>query len=154
MTPGSLPDPTSIAAVITRHLERLGVSYVIGGSFASSLHGEPRSTNDVDMVVELDEASAERFVESLGADFYADRDAAVAAVRSGASFNVVHIVTAVKIDLFVAGADPLDNERLRRRRHRFAGAGTSNLAVQITFRAGMLIGYTRYRPSCDISRLS
>jgi hypothetical protein len=39
-------------------------------------------------------------------------------------------------------------------RHRFAGAGTSNLAVQITFRAGILIGYTRYRPSCDISRLS
>jgi hypothetical protein len=115
MTPGALPDPTAVAATVTRQLERLGIRYVIGGSFASSLHGEPRSTNDVDIVADLDQRSAVDLVQSLGPEFYADRDAAIEAVRSNASFNVVHVATAVKIDIFVAGTDALDQERLQRR---------------------------------------
>jgi hypothetical protein len=115
MTPGALPDPTAVAATVTRQLERLGIRYVIGGSFASSLHGEPRSTNDVDIVADLDQRSAVDLVQSLGPEFHADRDAAIEAVRSNASFNVVHVATAVKIDIFVAGTDALDQERLQRR---------------------------------------
>ena len=46
MAPDGLPDPVAVAVIIGRNLETLGVPYVIGGSFASSLHGEPRSTND------------------------------------------------------------------------------------------------------------
>lgn len=115
MAPDALPDPIAVAAIIGRELEKLRVAYVVGGSFASSLHGEPRSTNDVDVVADLDLATARRFVESLGEDFYADASAAIDAVQAGGSFNVVHIESAVKVDIFVAGVDPLDQERLRRR---------------------------------------
>jgi hypothetical protein len=116
MAPGALPDPVEVAVIIGRELEKLGVPYVVGGSFASSLHGEPRSTNDVDVVADLDQARARLFVESLGEAFYADASTATEAVRTGSSFNVVHIESAVKVDIFVAGADPFDQERLRRRR--------------------------------------
>ena len=115
MTPGAVPDPIAVAALVARHLEEQRVPYVVGGSFASSLHGEPRSTNDVDIVADLDAMSARALVASLGSAFYADSDAAAAAAASGRSFNLIHIESAVKVDVFVAGNDPLDQERLRRR---------------------------------------
>jgi hypothetical protein len=115
MTPGALPDPVAVAVDVAQCFERIGVAYVIGGSFASSLHGEPRSTNDIDFVADLDVSSARQFTESLGGGFYADADVASTAARAGGSFNLVHIETAIKIDVFVAGADALDAERLRRR---------------------------------------
>lgn len=122
MTPGALPDPVAVAGMIGRQLEKLGVPYVVGGSFASSLHGEPRSTNDVDIVADLDEPTVRLFVHSLGEDFYADASVATEAVRAAGSFNIVHIESAVKVDIFVAGSDPLDRERLRRRRRIVVGA--------------------------------
>lgn len=115
MAPGALPDPIAVAVLVVRRLDEQDVPYVVGGSFASSLHGEPRSTNDVDVVADLDAASARRLVESLGSAFYADADVAAAAAASGGSFNVIHVESAVKVDVFVVGNDPLDRERLRRR---------------------------------------
>ena len=58
MGPAELPDPLEVAASITRSLEGLGVRYLIGGSLASSVHGEPRSTNDVDLLVDFAPSSA------------------------------------------------------------------------------------------------
>ena len=115
MAPDALPDPIAVAVIVARQLEQLRVPYVVGGSFASSLHGEPRSTNDVDVVADLDEAAASLFIASLGDAFYGDAAAATDAVRAGGSFNVVHIASAVKVDIFVAATDPFDQERLRRR---------------------------------------
>lgn len=115
MAPDALPDPIAVAVIVARQLEQLRVPYVVGGSFASSLHGEPRSTNDVDVVADLDEAAASLFIASLGDAFYGDAEAATDAVQAGGSFNVVHIASAVKVDIFVAATDPFDQERLRRR---------------------------------------
>ena len=115
VTPDALPDPVSVAVAVAGCFDRLRIAYVIGGSFASSLHGHPRSTNDIDIVADLNEHTSRVFVASLGPEYYADASAAAEAVACGGSFNLVHIQTAVKIDVFVAGADPLDRERLRRR---------------------------------------
>jgi hypothetical protein len=115
LAPDSLPDVLAVALAVSAQLEHVGVRYVIGGSFASSLHGEPRSTNDVDVVADLTTASATALVASLSPDYYVDATAALEAVVTGGSFNVVHVATGVKVDLFVASHDPLDQERLRRR---------------------------------------
>ncbi|MFL5613018.1 MAG: hypothetical protein ACJ796_05090 [Gemmatimonadaceae bacterium] len=131
MAPGALPDPLAVAVIVAQQLEKLHVRYVIGGSFASSLHGEPRSTNDVDIVADLEEATARLFVDSLGDPFYADVSAAIAAVRAGSSFNVVHIESAVKVDIFVAGADPFDQERLQRRQRIAVNAFGSDAALYV-----------------------
>jgi hypothetical protein len=122
MTPSALPDPVAVALLVGRLLEKLRVPYVVGGSFASSLHGEPRSTNDVDVVADLDPTAARVFVASLGEAFYADASAAIQAAQSGTSFNIVHIETAVKVDVFIAGEDPFDRVRLRRRQRVAIGA--------------------------------
>lgn len=131
MAPDALPDPVAVAVIVGQALEKLGVPYVLGGSFASSLHGEPRSTNDVAVVADLDRATALLFVESLGERFYADSITAIEAVRVGGSFNVIYMESAVKVDIFVAGTDPLDQERLRRRRRMAVNAVDQQAALYV-----------------------
>ena len=117
MTPEALPDPIAVAAAVAAALESIGVAYVIGGSVASSLYGEPRSTNDVDLVADLDAMKVDSLIGSLGPGYYVSNDAAGAAARrkTGGSFNIIDTRSAVKVDVFVAGSDAFDRERLRRR---------------------------------------
>jgi len=69
----------------------------------------------VDMVVDLRPEQLQAFGESLRPRYYLDPEAASDAVGSGGSFNAVHMGSAVKVDFFVAGADPFERERLRHR---------------------------------------
>lgn len=47
------PDAISVALQVARAIESVGGSYFVGGSVASSLQGEPRATNDLDIVLEI-----------------------------------------------------------------------------------------------------
>ena len=67
MTP---PDPIALALTLARILEQLGVSYCIGGSFASSVYGEVRTTLDVDFVADLDSTHIDAFVAAVEPDFH------------------------------------------------------------------------------------
>jgi len=81
---------------VVAELERLGVRYCVGGSVASSFHGAPRSTLDVDLSAELDEADALRLVAALGNDYYVSEVAARDAVRRRSCFNLLqHALTHV-----------------------------------------------------------
>lgn len=97
-------------------LDALGVRWAIGGSIASGAHGEPRSTNDIDIVAELDEIAARELVSLLGGAFYADADAAADAARRRSSFNVIDNVGFTKIDAFIPGRGPLGTGPLDRAR--------------------------------------
>ncbi|MGH8722834.1 MAG: hypothetical protein ACREU4_12670, partial [Burkholderiales bacterium] len=57
------------------------IRYAAVGSLASSAHGEPRSTDDIDFLVDLPRPAAERLVAALGASYYVSRDAVLTAVR-------------------------------------------------------------------------
>lgn len=98
-----------------RALDELDVPYVLGGSLASSLVGEPRATADVDLAIRIDEAQLTPLVRALASEFYVSEEAAADAIRRGASFNLVHLESVQKVDLFVLGDDPLDRLQLERR---------------------------------------
>lgn len=115
MIEAPVPDVLAVALDVATRLETAGVPYVIGGSLASSVHGEPRATLDVDLVADLRADSLSTVVGALAQDYYVDADAAQEAVRLGASFNLVHLGAGVKVDIFVAGSDAFDHERLRSR---------------------------------------
>lgn len=115
MAPDSLPEPVAVASHVANALTRIGVAYVIGGSFASSVHGEPRSTNDIDMVADLRQSDVDAFIDAIGDDYYVSREALADATKEGGAFNAIHMLTAVKVDIFVVGDDAFDRERLRRR---------------------------------------
>jgi hypothetical protein len=95
--------------------DALGIPYALGGSLASSLFGEPRSTVDVDIAVRLDDERCDRLVGRLGAEFYVPTDAARAAVAEHASFNLLDRESGLKVDLFVLGDGPLDAMQMARR---------------------------------------
>lgn len=126
MTPDSPPDPIRIAIEVGALFDRLGVSYLVAGSLASSAHGEPRSTNDVDFVADVAPHHIAPLFAALGSEFYVDEDAVREAVRSGGTFNLIHFTTTVKVDVFVTGTDAFDAERLSQRMRIQLGAGTES----------------------------
>jgi hypothetical protein len=115
MTPEGLPDPIAVALEVAGIFDRLEVLYLVAGSLASSVHGEPRSTNDVDFVADLDASQVRPLLDAFGDRYYVSADAVLDAVRVGASFNVIHLGSAVKADVFVVGEDAFDAERLAHR---------------------------------------
>jgi len=122
MAPDGLPDPLRVALAVAGILDRLEVAYVTAGSFASSLHGEPRSTDDVDVVADLRSSHVGALVNALGADWYVSEDAARDAIARGGSFNAVHLASGVKVAFFVVGTDPFDAHRVASGRPVHLGA--------------------------------
>jgi len=108
-------DPIAALLEVVKCFEEIGLPYAIGGSVASSVHGEPRASADADLIVELAEHQLPDLVAGLQGTFYVPDDAAREAIRRASSFNVIHLDSAYKVDIFVAGPDTLDREQLRRR---------------------------------------
>jgi len=68
-------DPVRVALIVAEALEACRVRYLVGGSLASAVSGEPRSTLDVDLVVELSGKDIEPFIAELGDRFHVDSEA-------------------------------------------------------------------------------
>jgi hypothetical protein len=106
--------PLVVVADVGAIFDQLHVPYVVGGSIASSFHGIPRSTQDVDFVAALSEAVIPPFVQALGDAYYADADMIRDAVARRASFNIVHRPTMFKIDVFVMRGDSYSLGEMKR----------------------------------------
>jgi hypothetical protein len=100
---------------VTRVLEELDVPYVVGGSLASSLHGIPRSTQDADLVAALGVVHVQPFLARVEGAFYVSPERVASAVRLRTSFNLIHLKTMIKVDLFVFSETPLARQEMARR---------------------------------------
>lgn len=89
---------------------------MVSGSLGSVLHGEPRATRDVDVVIDPGEESLAALLNALGEDWYVSRDAAATALRERGMFNVVESATGWKADLVVRKDRPYSVEEFSRRR--------------------------------------
>jgi hypothetical protein len=92
------------------------IRWYLTGSTASVFYGVPRATMDVDVVAELRPAHVRPLVAALGPAYYVSEDAVGSAVRRGASFNVIHNETGMKVDVFVLRDAPYEREAFARRR--------------------------------------
>ena len=110
-----LAEPIAVTMVVTDALEALGVEYAIGGSLASAVHGVVRATMDADLVADLLMGHAEPLAQALGDAFYADVEMMRDAINRHASFNLIHLETMFKVDIFVAKPRPFDRSQLARR---------------------------------------
>jgi hypothetical protein len=121
-----IPAPSEIFQVTRRVVAALdvaGVRYFLGGSVASALYGEARSTRDIDFVAAMMPHHVEPFLAALGNAFYADATAIGAAVVARRSFNVIHLDTMVKADIFISKADAFGRSQFTRRRARQLSQG-------------------------------
>ena len=92
-------------------LEALSVPYATGGSFASALHGVMRAT----MVADLRQEEIAPFAQALGEAFYADAEMMRKAVAKHRPFNLIHLESMFKVDVFVARPRDFDRAQLARR---------------------------------------
>jgi hypothetical protein len=96
-------------------LDQLGVEWAMGGSVASSVHAQPRSTNDIDVIAMLRPGHAAALARALQAEFYIDEASVRTAIIEHRSFNLIDERTFVKIDVFVPSPGPLGDGQLTRR---------------------------------------
>jgi hypothetical protein len=122
--------PLAIVERVAEVLERLGIAYVIGGSLASSAHGQVRTTADADLVIEIASDQTAGLINGLGPGFYVSREAVDEAIRDRRSFNAIHVETLFKLDFFVLGDEPFDREEFRRRTALILETGHPALCVK------------------------
>jgi hypothetical protein len=93
---------------VVEALEVLGVPYYVGGSVASSARGIPRASLDVDVVVQLEPQHITALVEHLQETYYLDETRLREAVAARRSFNLIHLETMLKVDVFVSKGRAFD----------------------------------------------
>jgi hypothetical protein len=108
--------PSAPLRMIAELLDRASIPYMVVGSFASMVHGVPRTTQDLDIVIDPSGASLDQFLREIDPDrFYVDPDVARDALRRRSMFNVIDINTAWKVDLIVRKDRAFSIEELSRR---------------------------------------
>jgi hypothetical protein len=110
-----------VTRMVAAAFDAAGVRYFLGGSVASALYGEARSTRDVDLVAAMLLHHVEPVLAALGDRFYADATAIRIAVAAKRSFNVIHLETMVKVDIFIFKADAFGRSQFARRTPRQLG---------------------------------
>jgi hypothetical protein len=136
---------------VVRQLERLGVAYAIGGSLASAAWGVVRATLDADIIAELRSEHADPFVAALGQDFYVDPESVRRAIANRSSFNLVHLDTMFKVDVFVAKSRVLDRRQLDRRTLQTLMTNPAEEAFFITAEDTILVKLDWYRAGGGVS---
>jgi hypothetical protein len=101
---------------ITAALDQASIAYMLSGSFASAHYGAPRSTQDIDLVIEATPAQLRAFIDSLSSNgYYADLHAALEAHKRQSMFNVIDLTTGWKIDLIIRKSRAYSREEFGRR---------------------------------------
>jgi hypothetical protein len=108
-------------AIIIDVLEKLGIPYMVVGSFSSNVYGQPRSTKDADFVIELSKQSISSIAAALGPDFELDPQMSFETVTATTRYKIKHRSTAFVIELFLLSDDPHDQSRFARRVIRKVG---------------------------------
>jgi hypothetical protein len=138
-------DPIAVTLIVTTALDDLGVPYAIGGSLASALHGVVRATMDADIIAAILPPHVTPFLSTLGDAFYADEDVIRQAVDRRQSFNLIHLESMFKIDVFVAGPRPLDRAQLARRQRYILIESTEQAAYVTSAEDTILAKLSWYR---------
>jgi hypothetical protein len=115
-------EQSDLLRYVARVLEEMGVPYFVTGSTATIFYGEPRFTNDIDVVVNLPEARSAEFCHHFPSpEFYVSESAAQDAVRRRSQFNIIHPTSGLKVDLIVPEQSPFNASRFSRVRRLRAG---------------------------------
>ena len=110
------PDIIIALDMVIGCFEKLGIAYYIAGSVASSAYGIARATMDVDLVANIEIRQVSPLIKALEKDYYIDAEMVTDAIGRSASFNLIHLETMIKIDVFIVKVQPYDSKALARRR--------------------------------------
>jgi hypothetical protein len=107
--------PFKVLSQVASVLEQQGITYVLVGSLASSMHGMYRSTADIDIVADVHSEQVIPLLAALQEDFYVDEHAVREAIDRRQSFNAIHFDSVFKVDIFIPKADEFSRMEIQRR---------------------------------------
>lgn len=97
---------------VIQALDQVGIQYMITGSVASSLQGEPRSTHDIDIVITIKESKVHELVKAFPpGDFYLDEHSILEAINRQSMFNLIDLKGGDKVDFWILTSEPFDQSR-------------------------------------------
>jgi hypothetical protein len=115
-SPMFLPgDELRVFQEVVDRFTTLNIPYALGGSLAASIHGYSRHTHDADVTVEPFPGKEEQLVAALGSGYYASLPTIRQAVRERCTFNLIHLETGFKVDVFVQKDLPFEQSAMARR---------------------------------------
>ena len=148
-------DPEEALLRLLEGLDRLDMPYMVGGTAASSVHGVWRATNDIDSVVLLTSERIDDFIEEFAADFYVDKDQILQARRFRRAFNIIHLTSAYKFDIFPLTDDRFQRQQFARRRYEDAAVfGGQSIEIAVATPEDVILSKlvgTRRAAKCRIS---
>ncbi len=110
------PDILEALGPLVKAFTKIGISYYICGSVASSAYGIARATLDIDVVSDIQTQQVHSLVKMLESDYYIDQEMILDAIKRRSSFNLIHLGTMLKVDIFISGDRPHDKSALQRKR--------------------------------------
>jgi hypothetical protein len=159
-----LPEPISVTLLVTKVFEKLNIPYLIGGSIASTIYGMVRTTQDVDMVADMQLQHVQNFMAALQNDFFLDKEMIFASIREKSSFNIIHRTSMFKVDVFIHNKSPFQQSELTRAKKQvilvepevsayFASPEDTILAKLEWFRKGGEVSERQWRDVIGILKL-
>ncbi len=146
-----LSEPIAVTLLVIEVLERLNVPYLIGGSLASAVHGVARATVDTDLVADLHLEHAVPLAQALSDMFYVDVESIRDAIRRRSSFNLIHLETMFKVDVFVRKQRPFDQAQFERRVAQIVATDPERTAYVATPEDIVLAKLEWYRMGGEVS---
>lgn len=110
-----LSEPIQVTLKVVEAFNRLEIPYLIGGSLASAVHGIVRATMDADLVADIKPEQVPPLVALLEDEFYIDADMIQDAIQYNSSFNLIHLGTMFKVDVFILKQRAFDINQMQRR---------------------------------------
>ena len=163
MSTEGVPQHVRIAIRVGELFDEIGLRHMVCGSIASSIHGEPRSTNDIDFVVEFGEDDVAGLAAALSDEFFVDAEALAEATRSVTSCNVIHRDTGIKVDVFRLREREFSRTELSRCTRQLAAPPDRKLSVASPedmiltklewFRKGGEVSDRQWRDVCGLLKL-
>jgi hypothetical protein len=131
--------------------ERLDIPYLVCGSMASALYGVARSTMDADIVADIRQEQVEAMIIALGDVYYADAEMIHDAISHRSSFNLIHLTTMFKVDVFIRKERPFDQAQLDRRVRQVFTTDPEQKAFMATPEDTILAKLEWYRMGGEVS---
>ena len=101
---------------VVETLVKANIDYMVTGSIASSLQGEPRSSIDIDFIIDIKKPSVKKLINAFPApEYYLDEESIIDAMSKKSMFNLINVVRGEKVDFWLLTADPFDKSRFFRR---------------------------------------
>ena len=134
-------------------LNQVGIPYAAGGSLASSVHGTPRATADIDLVVDIRPAHAGPLATALEDEFFADEEMIAGSIEQGRALNLIHHASGYKFDLFPLPDEPYYRVEFERREPAAFTVGKEPLQFNVvTAEDAILAKLVWYRLAGEVSQ--